>query len=66
MGTKPGDDGLVRKVTIRLASDLDKHGIPVKNPTILERPVHKMVVLLEASWLFLGSLVGCGLCFIKI
>jgi hypothetical protein len=45
--TFPSDDGLVRKVQLLMAtSKLDKHGKPLQQRTFLERPVHKLVVLL--------------------
>jgi len=44
------DDGLVRRVKARLStSNLDKDGKPDKQPVIRERPIQKVVLLLEAS-----------------
>ena len=43
-----GEDHLVRKAKIRMASSqLDKTGKPMIKPTILERPVQKLVVLVR-------------------
>ena len=42
------DDGLVRKVRIQMASrNLDKKGRPIKQPTELDRPIQKLVLLKE-------------------
>ena len=44
------DDGLVRRVWVRVASrDLDKKGRPTKVRSELERPVQKLVLLKEAE-----------------
>ena len=44
----PSQDGLVRKVKLRLADQsLDKKGKRIKEQKVLERPVHKCVVLIE-------------------
>jgi hypothetical protein len=44
----PGDDGLVRKVKLTMAvSDLDGEGRTVSGNRTLERPVHKLTVLLS-------------------
>ena len=43
------DDGLVRSVKIQLASkELDHKGTRMAEPTILKRPVHKLIMLIEA------------------
>ena len=43
------DDGLVRSVKIQLASnELDQKGTRMAEPTILKRPVHKLIMLIEA------------------
>ncbi|XP_064641961.1 uncharacterized protein LOC135496530 [Lineus longissimus] len=43
-----GNDGLARKTKIRLANTrLDKKGKPLHKATVLERPIHKLVVLVE-------------------
>lgn len=48
--TFPSDDGLVRKVKLVMATrDLDKHGKPLHKRTVLERPVHKLIVLIPNS-----------------
>ncbi|KAK7465061.1 hypothetical protein BaRGS_00026591 [Batillaria attramentaria] len=50
--TYPGDDGLVRKVRLLMAtSQLDKQGKPLQQRTYLERPVYKLVVLLPSRTL---------------
>jgi hypothetical protein len=42
------DDGLVRRVKIQVGtSELDKKGKRVKKLSILERPIQKLVLLLE-------------------
>ncbi|XP_067942833.1 uncharacterized protein [Watersipora subatra] len=44
----PGKDGLVRKVTVRLGNcNLDKKGRKMAEPTYLQRPIQKLVKLLE-------------------
>ncbi|XP_041458034.1 uncharacterized protein LOC121410188 [Lytechinus variegatus] len=44
----PSNDGLVRKVQLVMAdSSLDSQGKRKKQPTMLERPVHKLVLLLS-------------------
>ena len=46
----PSSDGKVRKIKIRLADqNMNKHGVRTKAQTILERPVHKCVLLHEAE-----------------
>ena len=46
--TLPDDDGLVRKVKVMMAdSNLDSKGKRVKAVSVLERPVHSLVLLLE-------------------
>jgi len=48
--TNRSDDGLVRQVKVRMGtSRLDKRGRPECRISVLERPVHKVVVLLEAK-----------------
>ena len=43
-------DGLVRRVRVQMASrELDAHGRRVSKVSILERPIQKIVVLLEAA-----------------
>ena len=47
---KKDDDGLVRRVKVRLSnSSLDSSGRPQRQVSILERPIHKVVVLVEAK-----------------
>lgn len=46
----PSDDGNVRKVRVRMAdSNIDKNGVRIKSQSILERPIHKCVVLVEKA-----------------
>jgi len=46
---EPGEDGLVRRVKLVLGSrNLDKHGRRRKELTTLERPIQKLVLLVEA------------------
>ena len=46
----PSDDGLVRKIRVRMAdTHLDKNGVRTKSQSILERPVHKCILLLPAD-----------------
>lgn len=46
----PGDDGLVRKVKLTMAvSDLDGEGRTASGNRTLERPVHKLTVLLSVN-----------------
>ena len=46
----PDNDGLVRKVKLSLATnELDKNGKRIRKTTVLERPIQKIVVLLEAK-----------------
>ena len=46
----PDKDGLVRKITIRVGtSQLDQSGKPVKKVSELDRPVQKVVLLLETG-----------------
>ena len=48
--TFPSEDGLIRKVKLLLAtSEIDEHGRASQRRTFLERPVHKLVVLLEGE-----------------
>ena len=44
----PSSDGLVRRVILQLGAPLDAKGKPVSAATILERPVTKVVVLVES------------------
>ena len=45
----PSDDGLVRSVKLQLStSRLDRHGKRMCHLTYFDRPVHKLVLLLEA------------------
>ena len=47
--TKIDEDGLVRRIKARRSTtELDKRGKPMKQAAILERPVQKVVVLLES------------------
>lgn len=44
------DDGLVRKATIQIGNKkLGKEGQRLTNPSIIERPIHKLVVLVESN-----------------
>ena len=46
----PSSDGRIRKVKLRTAHNkLDKKGRPTKSTSYLERPVNKLVLLVEAS-----------------
>ena len=46
----PSEDGLVRKVKLLMATaELDKKGKPLYKRTVLERPVHKLIVLLSCG-----------------
>ena len=46
--TFPSKDGLVRKVKLQMAnSNIDKKGKRMTSPTFLERPVHKLVLLIS-------------------
>ena len=48
--TYPDSDGLVRKVKLQLGDPaLSSKGIPASKPKFLERPVHKLVMLVEAD-----------------
>ena len=48
--TLPSDDGHIRKVKLRIAdSTLNSKGQRVRNVSYLERPVHKLVVLVKAD-----------------
>ena len=48
--TFPSDDGRVRRVKLLMAtSELDEHGKPRCQRTYLERPVHKLIVLLPKN-----------------
>ena len=48
--TKTDKDGLVRRVKARRGTtELDKNGKTVKKASVLERPVQKIVVLLERN-----------------
>lgn len=48
--TMTDDDGLVRRVWVRIGlRELDKQGKPVKRVSELERPVQKVVVLIESQ-----------------
>ena len=47
---KHSDDGLVRSVKLRMSVDsIDKSGKRAHKPMELERPVHKLVLLLESE-----------------
>ena len=42
-----GDDGLVRKVTVRIGNkSLDRHGKPIEEATVVKRPVQKLIKLM--------------------
>ncbi|XP_070183219.1 uncharacterized protein [Littorina saxatilis] len=44
----PGSDGLVRRVKVHVGTKaLDNHGRPTGDSRILERPIHKMTVLVD-------------------
>lgn len=46
--TSEDDDGIVRKVELQMGQrDLGKKGERLKQPSFLERPVQKLVVLVE-------------------
>ena len=46
----PDENGLVRKVNLVLADpNLDKHGKRVQKVNYLDRPIHKLVVLIESQ-----------------
>ena len=45
---KVGDDGLVRRVWVKIGSrNLDQRGRPRKKLSELERPIQKLILLLE-------------------
>ena len=45
-----GKDGLVRKASVQIGnSSLDKRGQRLTNSSILARPIHKLVVLIESK-----------------
>ena len=47
---KHSDDGLFRSVELRMVDDsINKSGKRTRKPTELERPVHKLVLLLESE-----------------
>ena len=47
---KIDDDGLVRRVTVELGNKhLDKKGKQLKKASVLERPIQKLILLLEAT-----------------
>ena len=46
--TYPSDDGHVRKVKVKLADNrCDATGKQTRSSTYLDRPIHKLVLLLE-------------------
>lgn len=46
----PDQDGLVRKTSVRIATAfLDRTGKPLYKPTILDRPVQRLVVIMKAE-----------------
>ncbi|XP_078493907.1 uncharacterized protein LOC108950930 [Ciona intestinalis] len=46
--TYPSEDGMIRKVKLTVAEgDRDKQGKRTKAPSVLERPIHKLVLLVE-------------------
>lgn len=46
----PGEDGCVRKLQLLISdSTLDKQGKRIGKPVYLERPIHKMITLLETE-----------------
>ena len=48
--TSPGNDGLVRRITVRVGTrHLDKAGKPLRKISELERPIQKVVLLLESG-----------------
>ena len=48
--TYPSNDGLVRKVRLRIADqNINKYGVRTKDQTFLDRPVHKCVLLLPSE-----------------
>lgn len=50
ISTSSGEDGYVRKVALKIATkELSKDGRRHHNLTILERPVHKIVLLVESA-----------------
>lgn len=54
------DDGLVRKVKIQVGeSNLGKKGERLKQPSCLERPVQKLVVLVENNSSIASPKYGC-------
>jgi hypothetical protein len=46
--TRPGRDQLVRSISIRTTSDSNHNGKRIREPIDLERPVQKVVVLVES------------------
>ena len=48
--TKPGNDGLVRSVRLRMSNrNLNSKGKPTVKTSYLERPIHKLVMILPAN-----------------
>ena len=46
----PSEDGRIRKVKILIADEtLDGKGKRIKSPSLLDRPVHKLVLLLSVD-----------------
>ena len=49
-GDRGGTDGLVRNVEVRLGNwNLHKKGKILREPTVLRRPIQKVVVLVKAE-----------------
>jgi len=47
---KKDDDGLVRRIKVRVSNgSLDKNGRPERLAAVFERPIQKVVVLVEAK-----------------
>ncbi|KAK7104060.1 uncharacterized protein [Littorina saxatilis] len=50
VAASPDDDGLVRHVTLNIAAkDLDKNGKRRSKLSVVERPVHKLILILESN-----------------
>ena len=50
ISVQPSADGLIRRVRLQVAtSQLDGTGKRLEKPLFLERPIQKLVVLVEAS-----------------
>ena len=52
------EDGLVRKATVQIGDrKLGNAGHRHASPSILEQPIHKLVVLVENNYVFRGTIL---------